>query len=102
MLKPLQKLNRHAACSILQQGRTIRITSRTCSTNFGLSGFSDGANIAVVPSIFPFWTANSSPIRPKVWVFLWKCPNFGSNSRSAPIPAPGRQHRYENMIQEEV
>src|SRR5438552_2165253 len=25
-----------------------------------------------------------------------------SCSRSAPIPAPGRQHRYENMIQEEA
>src|SRR5207247_6905987 len=62
-LKPLQKLNRQPACSILQQCRVAHITSRTYSTTFGLSGFRRGANIGVVSPIFHWATANSNRIR---------------------------------------
>ena len=44
-LEELQKLNCQRGMLILQQGRIIRITSRTSSNNSGLSGFSDVANI---------------------------------------------------------
>jgi hypothetical protein len=62
-------------------GGVVRITSRTYCNHFGLSGFNRGTNIAVVPPIFPSWTANSSRIRPKIWVFPLKCPKFWSNPR---------------------
>jgi len=68
-LKLLQKLNRQAARSILQQDRIVRITSRTCSDNFGLSGFSGGANIVVVPQIFPAGLQTQAGLGPKFGYF---------------------------------
>jgi hypothetical protein len=39
---------------------------------FDLSGFNGSPNISIVSPIFPCWTANSSRITPKLWVFLLK------------------------------
>jgi len=54
---------------MLNSSRRLRSPDRITHPlqNFGLFGFSRGANVGVVLRIFPSWTANSSRIRSKIW-----------------------------------
>jgi hypothetical protein len=56
-------------------------SSRTWSSNFGLPAGSILPTISGMTAILSPQASNSTRIRPQKWVFLWKHPNFGSNSR---------------------
>jgi hypothetical protein len=56
-------------------------SSRTWSSNFGLSAGGILPTISGMTAILSPQVSNSIRVRPKKWVFLWKGPNFGSNSR---------------------
>jgi hypothetical protein len=55
--------------------------SRTSSSNFGLPAAGILPTISAMTAILSSQVSNSTRIRPKKWVFLWKDSNFGSNSR---------------------
>jgi hypothetical protein len=56
-------------------------SSRTWSSNFGLSAGGILPTISAMIAILSHRVSNSTRIRSKKWVFLWKDTNFGSNSR---------------------
>jgi hypothetical protein len=55
--------------------------SRTWLSNFGLPAAGILSTLSGITAILSHQVSNSTRIRPKKWVFLWKDPNFGSNSR---------------------
>jgi hypothetical protein len=55
--------------------------SHTWSSNFGLPAAGILSTISGMTAILSHQVSNSTRIRPKKWVFFWKDPNFGSNSR---------------------
>jgi hypothetical protein len=48
---------------------------------FGLPAGGVLNTLSGMTAILPYQLPNSSRIRPKLWVFLLKCPKIGSNSR---------------------
>ena len=55
--------------------------ARTWSSNFGLPAGGILPTISGMTPILLHQVSNSTRIRSKKWVFLWKDPKFGSNSR---------------------
>src|ERR1043166_7055790 len=54
---------------------------RTCSSSFGLPACGILTTLSAMRAILSSQIPNPSRIRPKIWVFLLKCPKIGSNSR---------------------
>jgi hypothetical protein len=54
---------------------------RTWSSNFGLPARGILPTISGMTAILSHQVSNATRIRPKNWVFLWKDPKIGSNSR---------------------
>jgi len=58
-----------------------KVSSRTWSRNFALPESGILPTMSGMTAILSHQVSNSTRIRPKKWVFLWKDPNFRPNSR---------------------
>jgi len=56
-------------------------SSRNWSSDFGLPAGGILPTISGVTAILSPQVSNPTRIRPKIWVFVWKCLKIGSNSR---------------------
>src|SRR5262245_51814333 len=64
----------------LRDPRSPHHIARTLSGNFGLPAGGTLPTIFGMTAILSHQVSNSTRIKSKKWVFLWKHPNFGSNS----------------------